>query len=336
MPYDVCELAEDPTSDVFPRAKRRSGAQSFTFWKDPPETFSIGAEINRGASGVIYEGTFGTRPLVIKANNARRVKREEDENEVRMQVRLYCHVRDRPPKAKVALVPETFFAAEAPRFGRVLGMERVDRSLLAHVKSLATPAAQVATLRDAFVRVAALLELLQRDLRFVHGDLHGENVMVRDAPFAVFVIDFGMASVEGKRHQRLTTDERYIGVPFHAELDLITLATSLREDLGLAGCARAARWCGALVQPFWKVVLEGLFSGKVRQKLRYGAHSTVRAARDELRRSGEVYYAHHLLYDSVGDVRFPPCAPAAFAASVRAAATVPEDASSLPRIFAEA
>ena len=65
----------------------------YEFW-DPPETFSIGPKINKGASGVIYRGTFGSRVVAIKVNNPAAVKLQADADEVRMQSRLFCHVRD--------------------------------------------------------------------------------------------------------------------------------------------------------------------------------------------------------------------------------------------------
>jgi hypothetical protein len=47
----------------------------------------------------------------------------------------------------------------------------------------------------------------------------------------------------------------------------------------------------------------------VRPKLRYNAHRIVQSARDELEDSGEVYYAHHLLYERIADVDYPTCSP---------------------------
>lgn len=344
--YDVCKLMERgdalPT-DVFPRA-HKEGAE-YVFW-NPPERFTLGKKIAAGASGTIYRGTFAARAIAIKINDSRRVPLQTDADEVWMQTKLFCHMRDLakpPPHARIAHVPTTYFSARVPGMGRALGMGRVDRSLLAHVTALATPRAQIAALRDALARIAALLEVLQVDLAFMHGDLHAENVMVRDAPHDVFLIDFGMSSlaspsIPGARTRsvggRIITDDRYEGARFHAQLDLLTLLTALREDLALAKCEVAARWCGAFVQPYWDVVRAGLLSGKVRPKLRYGAQRTVRTAREEIEESGEIYYAHHLLYERLGDIVYPPTAPRALLRALAAAPrTAPRHADWQARIF---
>lgn len=315
MGYDLCTLVESVRSyrdypTLFPRARKRTPGTStrgtYDFAQDEAR-FSLGRVLGGGATGRIYEGTFGVRPVVVKVNQG--VTLREDVNEALMQTRLYCHLL--PNVDNVARVPETLFAATVPHLGRVLGMARMDRSLLAHVGALTTPRAQRAALYDALCQVARLLVILQNDLTFMHGDLHGENVMCRGRD--IYVIDFGMATARFDRHTpRMVTNDRYHRVPFHPHLDMLTLLTALREDLSLNGHAAAAAWCGAYVQPFWDTVRAGLFSGKVSPKLRYGAHRTVRVARDEISSSGEIYYAHHLLYEDIGPVWFPPCDPRIF------------------------
>lgn len=316
--YDLCQVldhAKTP-SEVFPTAKKKTG-KMYTFW-DPPETFSMGARINKGSSGVIYRGTFGTRTVAIKVNNPAAVKLRADADEVKMQSRLFCHVRDRAATFRgAAKIPDTFFATRIPRMGRALAMEQMDRSLLSQVQGLKHPDVQIRNLRSALERVAMLLKHLQKDLEFMHGDLHGENVMIRERPYEVYLIDFGMSSTRSDRGSRDITDERYKGVPFHPHLDFLTLLTALREDLSISGHEEASRWCDAFIRPYWETVRKGLFSGKVRAKIAYGAHSTVATAREELEESGEIYYAHHLLYEEVGGASYPPCSPASILRSLR-------------------
>ena len=252
-------------------------------------------------------GTFGSRDVVLKRNV--KVSMREDVNEVIMQTRLYCYLRDHHSSAShMARIPETIFAAAVPGFGRVLGMERMDVPLLAHVQKTASPSAQVRVVRDALVKVCELLAVLQSKFSFMHGDLHGENVMVRGTD-EVFLIDFGMASAKFDRHPRTITSDRYKGVPYHPHLDLLTLITALREDLGLSKHDGVAAWCGSFVDPFWKTVRTALLSGTLTGTLPYGAQRTVRTAHDEIMSSGEVYYAHHLLYEDIGRVSYPPCSP---------------------------
>lgn len=312
LPYDLCKLVDDAKSDVFPRAKRHGSA--FEFW-EPPERVTLGQQINKGSTGRIFHGTFGTRAVAIKVNNPYKVSLKTDENEVRMQTRLYCHMLEKKGLGPTARIPTTYFAATIPTLGRALGMERMDRSLMAHLTKKTTgDLAQISFLKNAMDKVASLLAVLQRDLKFMHGDLHGENVMVGDSPLTIYLIDFGMSSIATGRWggKRMVTDDRYLGAPFNSHLDLLTLLTSLREDLALAKHKKAAQWCNRFVEPFWSTVRNGLFSGMVRGKLRYSAQETVRVARDEIKDNGEIYYAHHLLYEDIGKVSFPPCAPKAF------------------------
>lgn len=318
--YDVCAIvqrADVPPSKVFPVAKARTGA--FEFWSEPVQRVTVGREIARGASGKIYEGHFGSKRVAIKINDPRKVALQTDADEVWMQIMLHCHLLQRHREEDMADVPATHFAARLPGVGRAVGMDRVDRSLLSHVQGLAPGRAQIRALRDAVARVARLLQVLQDDLQFVHGDLHGENVMMSGDD--VVLIDFGMSSVsaagvEGGRRRavrgRLHTDERYEGAAFHPHLDLLTLLTALREDLAISGHSAATGWCGSFVDPYWRQVRKGLLSGKALAKMPFGAQRTVRSAREEIRDSGEIYYAHHLLYETFGEpTSYPACSPAA-------------------------
>lgn len=307
MAYDLCRAVDGAPSDaaLFPAA-RAASAGAFEFWT-PPVRIVVGQAIGRGKAAAIYRGTFGGAAAAIKVNDPRRVPLRADAAEVRLQARLYCHLRDRGRLGAggAARVPEPLFAARLPGVGRALGMERVECCLLARVHGLRAPRAQVAQLRAALGAVARLLAVLQADFRFMHGDLHGANVML-GARDAVYLVDFGMASVARRGGGRDVADERYAGVAFHPHLDLLTLVTSLREDLALGGDEAAARWCDGFVRPFWDAVRAGL-AGAARPA--FGARHTVRSARRALAEHGEVYYAHHLLYEDAGGVRYPPCSP---------------------------
>ena len=308
-PYDICKLVESGGKELFPTSKKTNGG--YAFW-DPPERYSLGVELNRGASGRVYKGTFGSLAVAIKVNDTRKVKRKTDEDELRMQLRLHCLLNDEgalrhDAASPAAMVPKVLFAAQIPRVGRGVGMERVDESMLAMV--LRTPnAEQIRALRRVLRALVRLLVFLQDRMQFMHGDLHAENVMMRGSD--VFLIDFGMASVVEGGKKRFITDDRYRNTGFNSSLDMLTLLTVLREDLALENHESAARWCHAFIAPFWDVVVSGLTSGKARAKLAYGAHRIVQVARNEIRESGEVYYAHHLLYESMTpDVSYPPCTP---------------------------
>ena len=311
--YDLCAIIQTIHSPedrhrLFQRARKVTPGTAVLRgrYRFEEEEFSVQSVLGGGESGRVMRGTFGARTVVIKRNV--NVAMREDVNEAIMQTRLYCYLKEHGHMTNrdIALVPEAVFTASIPGFGRLLGMEPVDTPLLAHVQQLKTPSAQVRSLRGALVKVCQLLVILQEKLSFMHGDLHGENVMVRGSD--VFLIDFGMSSARFDHSPRMRTSARYDGIPFHTQLDLMTLLTSLREDLGLSGHDEIAAWCGAFVDPFWDTVRTALLNG-TRTNLPYGAQKTVRTALDEISSSGEVYYAHHLLYEDIGRVSYPPCEP---------------------------
>jgi serine/threonine protein kinase len=196
-------------------------------------------------------------------------------------------------------------------------MDVVDRPLLAHVQSMKSK--QIEWLRTALMKLCKLLVLLQKDVSFMHGDMHGENIMVRNN-HDIFIIDFGMSSATFSK-RRLITSKRYTRVPFHSQLDLLTLMTSLREDFALSKHFTAAAWCGSFVQPFWTIVRDAVVSGK-QTNLPFGALKTVRTALNEISTSGEVYYAHHLLYEDIGRVAYSECEPSTMLKRLQTATSV--------------
>ena len=111
--------------------------------------------------------------------------------------------------------------------------------------------------------------------------------------------------------ESLTTDRRYEG---GAHPPTPTLVTS--RGSGHVGRAQLAAWCDRVVCPFWLVVREGLLEALATRSIRgdaqYGAADIVASAVDVLRRKGHIFYAHHLLYNFIGGVKYPPCDPSQF------------------------
>lgn len=311
--YDVCTSVK-----TFPVARQLT---KDTFCIRGSPTFRIGRKIAEGRYGVIfdgslYRGTLGEVPIAIKRNKSDEISKSTAE--VEMQIRLYCHhVSERPQGLPGgAFLPKTFFAAMVPHFGHVIGMERVDESLIDRLQRGGGASPRV--LEGALDKVSSLLRCLQDDLEFMHGDLHCGNVMFRKND--VILVDFGMSSAHFQDTERRTVaDTRYNGVSFNPHLDLLTLVTSLREDLGTAGKMALAATCDAIVAPFWDAVREGLrealSSGTVPRDIPYKAAHTVASALAAWRKKGKFYYAHHLLYQKIGDVEYPPCHPRTFQAS---------------------
>ena len=72
--------------------------------------------------------------------------------------------------------------------------------------------------RRVYGSVARLLDVLQRSIGFVHGDLHARNVVCGDE---VFVLDFGLSRTSDHR----TTTPKYKRLEFNASHDLRRLVT---------------------------------------------------------------------------------------------------------------
>ena len=306
--YDLCTRikgikSNDNHHSLFPHAtKNTRGDVIRGTYGFENEKFSVQAAFSKGEYGRMYTGTFGKRTVAIKMNL--KVPVQDDINEVRLQTELYCYVKEHGHLGRhIARIPEPVFAAFIPGFGRVLGMERVDSTMIDLVLTLRKDA-RIRWLRDALLKLCALLAILQEKFSFMHGDLHGDNVMVRGSD--VFLIDLGMSSAR-VAGARVVADRRYVKIPFHSQLDLLTLLTALRDDFA-SSSTEVAGWCGAFVDPFWNTVQRAL-QGDTQTVSSYGAQSTVRAARKELSDKGEIYYAHHLLYDNIGHVSYQTCEP---------------------------
>ena len=321
--YDLCDVLEtlkgkrNAVTKIFAPAKPVKGNR-YSF-SNGAEEFEIKEMIGKGANGAVFNGMFGTKlKVAIKVNKPKKVALKTDAEEIAMQTRLYCHVRDHMSNStrkighvsmatQVAKIPIPYFAVSMADKGRVIGMERVDENLRKYVISLKTEKERIVALKDAFTRLAKLLYFLQTELQFMHGDFHGENAMIRHSPYDVYLIDFGMSSLKlPDAEGRTITDTRYKRMKFNPYLDLLTLITSLREDLAMKGLLVSSRYCDQIISPFWDTVRAGL---KGKRSHKYGTKHTIRTALGELSYSGEVYYAHHVLYQEAENIHYPACSP---------------------------
>ena len=324
--YDMCdELSRLKSARDYPKiflkaTPIRGAGNAYSFHGS--ERFDIGKMIGKGGNGAVFEGTFGQKlSIAIKVNKPKKVALKTDAEEIIMQTRIYCFTRDHLAAellklkdimpGKSAKVPIPYFAVDMNDKGRVIGMERVNINFRKHLVSLSTTKAVINGLREGLKRTAVLLHFLQTHLSMMHGDMHGENVMVKTSPFDVYLIDFGMSSVRdpSDASKRIITDTRYKRMTFNPYLDLLTLCTSLREDLADAGHVVPARWLDQIIKPFWDTVKSGLMGKKV---TKYGGKYTVEVAKSELSYSNEIYYAHHVLYNEAEHLHYPRCEPLMF------------------------
>lgn len=319
---DLCRrldemTAHDDAVQLFSPVQRRSTRAATTYVVGGDELF-VGKRVGTGANGTVYVGTYGNDDSQIVIKRTRRgVSLGECAEELRLQVIVFCEFRKSAAGASIrgavdmgnsARIPKPIFAGRLSDGAAIIGMERADQNLLDYLAQIEDDPAVFA---HCMRQLATLLLFLHMTLKFMHGDLHDENVMIRhtighSARPTVFLIDFGMSSVSmpAKRVPRICTDERYRGVPFNPSLDLLTILTSIREDV-TSTAPRIAAWCDMIVAPFWEEVHRGLM-GK-RSNLRFGARKTADAARDM--RADGVYFSHHLLYENNPGIRFHACTP---------------------------
>ena len=301
------------------------------------EYFELHERIASGSYGVVYRGKFGRdgslTKIAVKYLDGG-TKREAN-SEVVLQTTLFCLFREQaakyrherqtstaspitnlfvtaqPPKSifNMAKIPKPYFAAEykRPKKGadRFIGMESLDYDLIDYVERTG-----VAALPGLVRQVACLLLFLQERLQFQHGDLHGENVMIKATnPPVAYLIDFGMSTYQiGKRARTSAGAGRYTrDTPMNPCLDLLMLLTFCQEVLGRrdgADCKAASRWCANIVLPFWN---------SIKNRLRNGGGDDPEFSSTEVIRKAKQYgsgidsttFAHHMLYQYAALVRYP-------------------------------
>ena len=328
--YDVCRrinLSETFTENLFVAAAAVGGAPDFYFLD--AEVFGLGDTIGRGASGLVRAGTFNlsassapARRIAVKVN--RKGTLETDLDELRAHGEAFCAYRARAfvsrHAAGIARIPKPLFAATIQTTGgehaRVLGMEQLDESLILHLKKARRDDEARATLRAcALLRsLFGLLDFLQRDaIQLMHGDLHGNNVMVRQPSDPsrlpeVFLIDFGMSSyVPSGRTSRHYVHRRYAGTRFNPHTDPLMLLTHLSEWAVRNKWTALALITLEPIEPFWT----GVAAAE-----REPGRPPPTAVGQYIRKKGADFFthSHHALYQRTEDVSVPTAAPRALVA----------------------
>lgn len=302
-------------------------------------------KIGVGASGIIRNGTFddggsgASFPIAVKVNKVRRddPRREEDLRELAIHVETFCALQSLSDATRRgwACIPRPFFLVDVPRTGRVIGMDRLSVTLADGLYRQPSAEGQIRLLYHVFQSVATTLEYLQAKFRFMHGDLHSANVMNVETGVPC-IIDFGMASVAHRRkgrgaqceEERVCADDRYEGVGFVPCLDLLTLVTCVREDLGHAGDTTAAAWCDSFVRPFWDDLEYRVFdttnhANKTRSP--YRTETIADRVRKSVKMRHRPSYSHHLLYEDSGGIDYRPTTPTQFLRDLRTKGTTFSD-----------
>lgn len=318
--YDVCrrltESAMNP--NLFVKAKPIKGAKdSFSFGI---EMFRMDDVIGSGSYGEIWTGIFKTtspddRPktIALKVNDSGTL--EDDLEEMRAHAEAFCAQRARAfefrEAAGIGKIPKPLFAAMIP-MGRVLGMERLDAALCDYL--LDARWGNEARALDHACKILrslfGLIAFLQKDwIQFMHGDLHGFNVMVRHspdptAPPAAYLIDFGMSSyVPYMQTRRRYVDHKYARTRFNPHTDPLMLLTHLSEWAMRQQWPRLALITLRPIEPFWTRTIAA-----VRQAAKAPANDVVRFIRQ---RGDSIPWSHHALYEHMHQETAPSVEPLA-------------------------
>jgi serine/threonine protein kinase len=169
--------------------------------------------IAKGSFGKIYKSQFNGKKIVIKEPITRGTidvqgaKHNEVFDENLIQSELYCAMRGK--FGSMARIPKIEFMARMympdSQMKIITGLEKLDGDFHEFVKHIIPKMSIDDTdkyMKDAFIQICKLLELLQDKYNFHHRDLHGENLMYKnigsiDEPvYRWFIIDFGFAYLE--------------------------------------------------------------------------------------------------------------------------------------------
>jgi len=322
---DMCrDLKTRPDADLYlgtweNRAARQAKPTVYLHGQ-PLHLFDV---LGKGANGSVRVARLGTRrgadgtDLVVKFNRADKSSRAGDAAEARVQALLFCYMRHARarwahvnestahPIRIMAKIPKPYFLMESAALGRGLGMEPLDATLKQHLLGAADGRAARAALHGVLRQVALLLEFLHEEMRFVHGDLHGSNVMLRGR--VAYVIDFGMSSFTGPDGKRVRAHARYAETGFTPYLALLMLITYLTDTLARHEHTRlAAESCWAIVGRFWLRVRDRVeerdFRGKNLGPVAHRLHAL-------LADDAPPKFAHHLLYQRATRVVHTPTQP---------------------------
>ena len=168
--------------------------------------------IAEGSFGIIYKSKFNGKDIVIKdpksdvpANVQGKIHNDVfDENLI--QSELYCALRGQ--YGNMARIPKIEFMTRVYMPGSKMkiltGLEKLDGDLFNFMKMIPKMSVERIDLylKDAFIQLCKLLELLQDKFNFHHRDLHGGNVMYKNIGTASkpvyrwFIIDFGFSYLE--------------------------------------------------------------------------------------------------------------------------------------------
>jgi hypothetical protein len=192
-------------------------------------TYTVVKELGIGSAGIVLEAQDPEgRHVAVKFMYS-----EDDDGprrELEMQHWLSCMLREKPPPAGAALVPELYFIAQykktrntKTRFG-VRGFDKVVPSCIVGAMEIVgdeleelldsqSDAQKAPIVRQVLKDVATTLfhvNALSIRPAFVHGDLHAQNVAYKilDGRYQFYILDLGFSELRQQGHV-VTADEDY-------------------------------------------------------------------------------------------------------------------------------
>ena len=254
-----------PSEDSLPKAfqvGRDRNEATFEFVHSSSR-FSVRRDaIAAGSFGSAHLGTFGDGP---NSNQACIVKVQEYRlkfvvAELMIQTKMFCELRrGNVLGPKSATIPKPLFVAiDSPT--SFIGMTAAEISVKDYIKEVQAdrPASLCTKIRDILLQLCPLLNYMQETFKFMHGDMHADNIMLKRNPFRVYMIDFGFSSATFPGFaQRVHGYLRYENAVFDKSLDLLMFSESLTGHIVPVGSgALAHRMLITLVGAVWNRALD--------------------------------------------------------------------------------
>ena len=254
-----------PSVDSLPKVFQlgQENKQATFEFMHSPSRFSISRyAIASGSYGSAHLGTFGDgpnskQPCIVKVQEGHL---NTVVTELMIQTKMFCELRKRGTVLGPlsATIPKPLFTA-IDNITSFIGMTAAEVSVKEYVREIQAnqPASLCTKIRDILLQLCTLLNFLQETFKFVHGDMHGSNIMIKKKPFRVYMIDFGFSSatLPGFSH-RVHAALRYQNTVFDKSLDLLMFSESLTSYIVPTGSGSLAhRMLTTIVGETWNRAL---------------------------------------------------------------------------------
>ncbi len=194
---------------------RASTKQIISLFKHKNDLDDIGKFINEGSFGRVFQYKSSKSNKIIKIMEYHSRKDLKNIlNEIVIQKILHFLTKNSDPK-KMAQIPEVFevgkIMSTSDTWLFYIVMEKLDITLAEYAskKLKRITKKQVRQVGDILYKLTNLLDFLQ-SIKFIHGDLKTNNIMLTKKTGQLYVIDFGFSQLQiGKT--KIVTEKVYNG-----------------------------------------------------------------------------------------------------------------------------